>query len=131
MEISNEHLMKILKHQNEINQLIMKALENQPAIEEIPTQVTTVSKDGILLPHLLDKIKNVTNVDILTDNEIMEKLLTQFPELIKDTKESFINYDAYEKLRFRVKNCLNYGNNFVITNISGIYIRRKYANTAA
>jgi hypothetical protein len=131
MEISNESLIKILKHQNKINQLVMHALENQPAIEEIPTQSTAVSKDGVPLPRLIDKIKNVIGVNILTVNEIMEKLLVQFPKLIEDTKKSSINYGAYEKLKLRVKSCLNYGNNFVITNISGIYGQRKYSNNTA
>lgn len=145
MEISNESLIKILKHQNKINQLVMHALENQPTVEETPTQPNDplwnifedYTEEGVPLPHLHDKIANVIGINILTFDEIMKKLLVRFPKLVEDIKtkyegcfvnEKSIDCDVHEKLKSRVRSCLNYENNFSVT---GVYGRKRYANTTA
>jgi hypothetical protein len=142
VEISNKTLMKILKHQNEINQLVMHALENQPAVEELSIQPITVSKDSVPLPRLLDKIRNVIGVNILTANEIIEGMIMRFPELIENIKakykgcyanKEFINYDAHTKLKACIRNCLSNRDNFIITGVHNSHnnLRKKYANTTA
>jgi hypothetical protein len=134
--------MEILRHQNKINQLIMGTLKAQGVVEKTPTQSITISKDGVPLPCLIDKIKNVIGVDILTANEIIEEVITQFPELIKNiktkykgcyTNEKFINYDAHKKLKACIRNCLSNGNNFIITGAHNPHnnLRKKYSNNTA
>lgn len=142
MEISNETLMEILKHQNKINQLVMHALENQSTVEKIPTQVTTVSKDGVPLPHLLDKIKNVIGTDSLTIDDVIERLKNQFPEIIDGirdqckmhyTHEYYLNYEINKKLKDRTRSYLSHRGNFIIVGAYNPHkgTRKRYSNTTA
>jgi hypothetical protein len=86
--------------------------------------------------NLHDKIITVIGTEILTIDEIMKRLMNQFPETVVDIKaeyngpranEEFLNYVAYKKLESRTRYRLNLEGMFRIV---GIYSKR-YANTTA
>lgn len=139
MKISNESLMKILKHQNKVNQLIMSVLENQPTVEKTPTQSAVISKDGVPLPRLLDKIKNVIGTDNLTIDDVIKRLKNQFPEIIAGIKnqckrhythEYYLNYEINKKLKDRTRSYLSHRGNFIIVGTYNPHkgTRKRYSN---